>query len=117
MKTFKDLKVWEKAHKLTLEVYKITKLFPGDEKFGIISQIRRYVVSIPTNLAEGFKRRSKKDFSRFINISEGSLEETKYLLFLAKELKYLDDKKLEEVNQMCNEIGRMLNGLYKKLNP
>ena len=117
MKTFKDLKVWQKSHELTLEVYKATKYYPNEEKFGLASQLRRSASSIPTNLAEGFKRRGKKDFAHFVNVAEGSLEETKYTLFLSYELGYLDKKKLEKLNELCDEVGRMLTGLYKKLNP
>jgi len=116
MKTFKDLKVWQKSHELTLEVYKATKSYPNEEKFGLVSQLRRATSSIPTNLAEGFKRRSKKDFAHFVNVAEGSLEETKYTLFLSYELGYLDKNKLDKLNELCDEIGRMLTGLYKKLN-
>ena len=117
MKTYKDLKVWQKAHELTLEVYKITRAYPQEEKFGLISQIRRSASSIPMNLAEGFKRRSKKDFAHFVNMAESSLEETKYSLFLSVELKYLTNSNFLKINEICDEIGKMLNGLYKKLNP
>ena len=116
MKTFKDLKVWQKSHELTLEVYRITKSYPNEEKFGLVSQLRRSASSIPTNLAEGFKRRSRKDFAHFVNIAEGSLEETKYTLFLSYELGYLDKNKLDRLNKIGDEVGRMLTGLYKKLN-
>jgi four helix bundle protein len=115
VKTFRDLKVWEKAHKLVLEIYKITKNFPNEEKFGLVSQLRRSASSIPTNLAEGFKRKSKKDFAHFVNVAEGSLEETKYTLFLSCELGYLGKSKLDELSKMYDEVGRMLTGLYKKL--
>jgi len=114
--TFRDLKVWQKSHDLTLRIYKITKHFPSEEKFGIISQLRRAASSVPTNIVEGFKRRSVKEYSYFINIAESSLEETKYHLILSLDLKYLPNKDFEELESMCNEIGRMLNGLHKKLN-
>ena len=114
--TFRDLKVWQKSHDLTLRIYKITKLFPNEEKFGIISQLRRAASSIPTNIVEGFKRRSSKEYSYFLNVAEGSLEETKYHLILSCDLKYLPVKDFDELESLCNEIGRMLNGLQKKLN-
>ena len=117
MKTFRDLRVWQKSHELTLEVYGITKSFPNDEKFGIVSQLRRSASSIPTNIVEGFKRRSRKDFSHFINIAESSLEETKYGLLLSCDLGYLNKAHLNRLNEKCDEVGRMLNGLHKKLNP
>ena len=114
--TFRDLKVWQKSHDLTLRIYKITKHFPSEEKFCIISQLRRAASSIPTNIVEGFKRRSSKEYSYFLNIAESSLEETKYHLILSFDLKYLPDKDFKELESICNEIGRMLNGLQKKLN-
>jgi four helix bundle protein len=114
--TFRDLKVWQKSHELTLSIYKITKNFPSEEKFGIISQLRRAASSIPTNIVEGFKRRSNKEYSYFLNVAESSLEETKYHLILSLDLKYLQSKDFKELEDKCNEIGRMLNGLQKKLN-
>jgi len=116
MRTFRDLKVWQKAHELTLEMYKVTKDFPKEEKFGMVSQLRRSVSSIPTNIVEGFKRRSRKDFAHFINMAEGSLEETKYGLLLSFDLGYLKKPDLETLNEKADEIGRMLNALYKRLN-
>ena len=80
IKSFKDLKVWEKSHSLVLKIYKITGSFPCEEKYGLTSQIRRSVSSIPTNIVEGYKRKTTKDYLHFLNISETSLEETKYLL-------------------------------------
>ena len=76
--TFRDIKVWEKAHKLVLEIYKITGKFPSHEKYGLTAQIRRSAASVPTNIAEGYKRKSDKDFLHFLNIADSSLEETKY---------------------------------------
>jgi four helix bundle protein len=77
MKTFKELKVWEKSHNLVLNIYKLTQKFPSEEKFGLVSQLRRSASSVPTNIAEGFKRNSLKDYLHFLNLSESSLEETK----------------------------------------
>ena len=116
VKTFRDLKVWEKAHKLTLQIYQITKTFPIEEKFGIISQLRRSASSVPTNIVEGFKRRSKKEYSYFLNLADSSLEETKYHLILSLDLGYLIQKDFNELEELSNEVGRMLNGLQKKLN-
>ena len=115
-KTFRDLKVWQKSHNLTLKIYRITKQFPGEEKFGIISQLRRSASSIPTNIVEGFKRRSAKEYNYFLNIADSSLEETKYHLILSSDLEYLSKEDFNELEELCNEIGRMLNGLQKKLN-
>lgn len=115
MKTFRDLKVWQKSHKLVLEMYKITKNFPEDEKFGLTNQILRPTSSIPTNIVEGFKRKSVKDQSRFLNLSDSSLEETKYHIILTHDLGYLDEMDFKRLNDLCDEIGRMLYGLNKKI--
>ena len=115
MKTFRDLKVWGKSHELVLAIYKITKKFPGEEKFGLVSQLRRSASSIPSNIVEGFKRKSRKDFAHFINIAESSLEETKYSLLLSLDLGYLTKADFGTLSKKCDEIGRMLNGLYKKV--
>ncbi len=117
MQTFRDLKVWQKAHALVLEIYKITKKFPSEEKFGIISQLRRSAASVPTNIVEGFKRKTNKDYSHFLNLAEASLEETKYHMILSKDLDYVDEGKFNKVSDMCDEVGKMLFGLRKKLNP
>lgn len=116
MKTFRDLKVWEKAHQLVLKIYEITKKYPNSEKFGLISQIRRSAVSIPANIAEGFKRRSNKEFKQFLNIASASLEETKYYLILSQDLKYLNKADYQRVMDLADEVGKMLYSFYKKLN-
>lgn len=115
IETFQDLRVWQKAHTLILEIYKLTKCFPSDEKFGIISQIRRSSVSIATNIVEGQKRKSTKDYLHFLNLSNSSLEETKYLLLLSKDLNYINYEHYEALIHYCSEIGRMLAGLRKSL--
>ena len=106
---FQDLLVWQKAHRFALATYRSTKSFPSDEKFGLISQMRRAAVSVPANIAEGFIRRSKPDKIHFYNIAQGSLEESKYYLVLAKDLGYLGD--VSQENQLANDVGRLLNGL------
>jgi four helix bundle protein len=85
-KSFQDLLVWQKAHRLVLEVYRPTKTFPRDEQYGLTSQMRRAAVSIPANIAEGFKRKGRADKGRFINTAQASLEETRYYLILARDL-------------------------------
>jgi len=115
IKKFQDLEVWKKAHLLVLEIYKITMNFPDREKFGIVAQIRRSAASIPTNLAEGGKRSSRKDYAHFVNIAESSLEETKYHLILSKDLNYLDSGYFDQLFKMSEEVGRMLFGLRKSL--
>lgn len=93
-KSFKDLIVWQKSHQLVLGVYKYSGRFPGKEKYGLTSQLRRAITSVPANIVEGFKKRSKPDKMRFINIAQGSLEESKYFLLLAQDLNYGNSKPL-----------------------
>jgi len=115
IKTFRDLKVWEKAHKLVLEIYKVTKNFPSEERYGLVAQLRRSAASVPTNIVEGFKRKSNRDYAHFINIADGSLEETKYHIILAKDLGYIKESEFIEITDSCDEIGRMLHGFHKTL--
>ena len=112
-KNLTDLIVWQKAHLLVLEVYKITKGFPRDENYGLTSQFRRAAVSIPANIAEGFRRRGRNDKVRFLNVSEGSLEECKYYLILAKDLFYI--KENEQLMNLSEEIGKLLNAYSKAI--
>lgn len=106
---FRELDVWQEAHKLVLMVYDATKKFPDDEKFGLVSQMRRAAVSIPANIAEGFKRRGIRDKIRFYNTSEGSLEEVKYFFILSKDLSYLVSN--DDLLKQAEIVGRLLNGL------
>jgi len=115
VKTFKDLVVWQKAHALVLDLYRATKAFPQDEKFGIVSQIRRSASSIATNIVEGHKRNGRKDFLHFLNLADASLEETKYHLMLSKDLDYLDESSFQKLNLKCEEVGRILYGFQKSL--
>jgi len=110
---FEDLEVWKRAHRLVLKVYSLTRSFPKEEKFGLVSQMRRTAVSIPANLAEGFKKRTLKDKSNFYNIAQGSLEELRYYLILAKDLNYIEDS--NELIDSAEEIGKMLYGLIKSI--
>ena len=112
--SFEDLKVWQKAHQLTLTIYKITRSFPADERFGLTSQIRRSAASICSNISEGYKK-SRREFVRFLDISIGSLEETKYHLLLSRDLSYLKLDQFNELYNLSSEIGKMLNSLTNKL--
>jgi len=108
---FSNLKVWQRAQELAVRVYKSTQQFPDDEKFGMTSQMRRAVVSVSTNLAEGSKRAGRRDFARFINTSEGSLAELESLCLLSERLSYLPESERDSLVAEMNEIARMLNGL------
>jgi len=112
---FKNIKVWQKAHHLVLEIYKVTDKFPIRERYGIISQIRRSAASIATNIVEGYKRKSEKDFLHFLNIADSSLEETKYHILLALDLNYLRNEDYEALSGMAEDVGRMLYGFQAKL--
>lgn len=111
-KTFEDLIVWRKAHEFVLEIYGITRDFPQSEIYGLTSQIRRASVSIAANIAEGFKKRSKADKIRYLNISQGSCEEVRYYLILIQDLKYADSSfvrdKLEEVSKLLEAYSTVI---------
>ena len=111
-KRFEDLLVWQKAHAWVLLIYRGTRQFPSEEKFGLTSQLRRAAVSVPANIAEGFKKRTKADKARFFNISQGSLEECRYYPILARDLGYLKTTRLvdalEEVSRLLTAYGRSL---------
>ena len=111
LKTFQDLEVWKKAHALVIKVYKVTDLFPPEEKFGLTLQMRRASISIAANIIEGFKRKSNKDFLRFLNIAEGSLEELKYYLILSKDLSYIGKERFEKLTINSEEVGKMLGSM------
>jgi len=108
MKTFRDLRVWQRAHQFVLELYKSSRSWPEEEKYGLTNQIRRSASSVATNIVEGFKRMSRKDQAHFLNIAESSLEETKYHLLLSRDLGYLAQSRYDELIEMSEEIGRML---------
>src|ERR1700679_2722951 len=103
-RTFQDLQVWQKAHGLVLEVYLLTKGFPREEMFGLTSQLRRAAVSIPANIAEGFVKRGVADKLRYLNIAQGSLEESRYYLILARDLGFADLAELEALVQECSKM-------------
>jgi four helix bundle protein len=104
-RSFKDLTVWQKAHSFVVGIYKLTVNFPKAEVYGLTSQIRRAAVSVPANITEGFKKTGKADKIRYYNISQGSLEECRYYLLLAKDLEYGDTSKLSD---NAEEISKLL---------
>lgn len=116
MQDYKKLAVWSKAHLLVKDIYSLTIAFPKEELYGLVSQIRRASVSIPTNIAEGSGKASKPDFGRYLQIAFGSANEVEYLLFLAFELKYISQNNFEPLSSRLEEIKKMLAGLLKSLN-
>jgi four helix bundle protein len=115
MKNFRDLKVWEKSHQLTLDVYKTTAKFPTDERFGLISQMRRCAASILANIAEGCGRRGNGEFHKFLQIATGSAGELSYHLLLAKDLGYLENGIHDKLGANISEVQKMLAGLILKV--
>jgi len=115
MKDFKKLKVWQKAHRLTLDVYQASANFPREELYGLTSQIRRSCLSIPSNIAEGCGRGSDTDFARFLQISMGSSSEVEYLLILSRDLQILTSDVYETLSDEVIQVKRMLTSLIKTL--
>ena len=115
MQRFTELKVWRRAHELTLAVHRLTRTFPADERYELTSQLRRAATSIPANIAEGSKRNTERDYARFLNIAEGSACETEYLLILARDLKLALDAEIAPLLKELSEIGAMLFGLRAKV--
>ncbi len=113
IKTFQDILAWQKSHVLVLEVYKLTDKYPKQEMFGLTSQSRRCGVSVPSNIAEGFRRRTVNDSLNFYNIAQGSLEELRYQMFLAKDLGYVTKGEYEKFNILAEESSKVLNGWIK----
>ena len=111
-RNFQDLIVWQKAHGFVLQIYNWTEEFPKRETYGLTSQLRRAAVSIPANIAEGFKKKGLKDKARFLNIAQGSLEETRYYLILASDLGYGCSKSL---TVMLEEISKLLESYTAKI--
>ncbi len=107
-RSFQDLRVWQKAHELVIEVYRITGGFPKEEIYGLTSQFRRAAVSVPANIAEGFIKKSDADKLRFLNISQGSLEECRYYIILATDLGYVTGD-TSNVKGLMTTVSRMLN--------
>lgn len=114
-RTFEDVELWRKAHTWVLAIYKFTEVFPKHELFGLTSQLRRAAVSVPANFAEGFKKRGLADKIRFYNIAQGSLEECRYYLILARDLGYGDSRvlitSLEEISKMLESYSRSIRAV------
>ena len=113
IKTFRDIKVWQKAHELVIKIYKITIKFPVEEKYSLVNQMRRAAISVASNIVEGFKRKSVKDRIHFYNIADGSLEELKYQLLVSHDLKYITEEIYQETINLAEEVSRMFNSWIK----
>lgn len=111
--SFEHIVAWQKAHQFTLLVYQITRKFPSDELFGLTSQFRRAAVSIEANIAEGYKKLSKADKLRFLNISEGSLAECRNYIILSRDLEYIDIPQYDQLSQSLIEASKLLTAYSK----
>ena len=111
-RSFQDLMVWQKAHQLVLDVYRMTDTFPKQEIYSLTSQLRRAVVSVPANIAEGYRKSGPADKSRFLNIAQGSLEEVRYYLILANDLRYSDTSSMHSA---VDEVARMLYAYHRAI--
>jgi four helix bundle protein len=113
--SFKDLRVWQEAMKLAVEIYRVTALFPRHELYGLSQQLRRAAVSVPSNIAEGKGHRSDGEFGHFLLHARGSLLEVQTQIMIAQELKYLDSQEVQRVLASADAIGRSLNSLINSL--
>ena len=109
---FEDLVVWQKAHQFVLKVYRLTRTFPRSEIYGLSSQFRRAAVSIAADIAEGFKKRGKADKLRYFNITQGSIEESRYYLILAEDLQYGD---FDELRRLLEEVSKLLEAYSRSI--
>ncbi|MEI6207570.1 MAG: four helix bundle protein [Desulfuromonadales bacterium] len=115
MSGFKNLGVWQKSYDLTLEIYRLSKNFPQDERFGITSQIRRAAYSVPANISEGYERNYRKEYLQFLHVAKGSLGEIETFLMLSNDLGYLTIDDYNKLELQRAEIGKMLKGLISSL--
>jgi len=115
LRNYKDLKVWQKSYELCLAIYQITGTFPNDEKYGLTSQARRSAVSVPSNIAEGYGRRTTADYMRMLYIAYGSLCELETQILLSGDLGYVSDIELHRLTADISEVERMLKGLTRSL--
>jgi len=111
--SFTNIIAWQKAHAFVLEVYRCCSKFPDYEKFGLFSQFTRASVSIPANIAEGYKRLSQSEKLRFMNYAQASLEECRYYIILSKDLEYIDNDDYDKMNNLIEEVSKLLNGYVK----
>jgi four helix bundle protein len=109
MQNYRDIRVWQRAHRLVLRLYALTEMFPQTERYGLVQQLRRAAVSVAANIAEGSKRLSKRDYVRFLNIAESSLRESEYYLLLARDLHFGDERAVSELLAEAETTSRMLS--------
>lgn len=115
MNNYKDLQVWQRSIKLAVTIYKLTSVLPVEEKFGLVSQMRRCAVSVPSNIAEGSGRRTNKEFAQFLSISYGSLCELDTQVIISRELSFLSKEDVAEIEKEVGEIQKMLYALIAKV--
>lgn len=115
MHNFKELKIWQEAMELAKEIFAVTKSFPYEEKFGLVSQLNRCVVSVPSNIAEGAGRSTDKEFNRFLNIAFGSCFELKTQLLLSNEFNYITKEQTQLLTEKVRTVQKMLSGLKKSI--
>ncbi|OGY29964.1 MAG: hypothetical protein A3F33_00940 [Candidatus Woykebacteria bacterium RIFCSPHIGHO2_12_FULL_43_10] len=112
---FENLKVWEKAHEMTLKVYLVSSKFPNEERFGLVQQLRRAASSVPANIVEGNARRNIGEYLQFLNIAFASLQETKYHLYLSRDLGYINQEEYQGLIRIADEVGKMCTVLIRNL--
>jgi four helix bundle protein len=115
IRSFTDLNAWKESHKLVLLIYKVTKSFPKEEIFGLTSQMRRCAISISSNIAEGFTRKSSKEKIQFYFMAKGSLTELNNQIIIARDIKYLTKDKFQEINDLLIVVHKLINGLIRNL--
>lgn len=115
MRNFRNLKVWEKGHRLTLAIYRYTSSYPKEELYGLTSQMRRSSSSIPSNIAEGCGRNSQPQFARFLNIAFGSASELEYQIILSKDLGFIEEERFDKLFEKVTEIKKMLSSLMQQV--
>ncbi|TVQ62721.1 MAG: four helix bundle protein [Phycisphaerales bacterium] len=115
MRSFEDLTAWQLSMACCVGVYKASESFPSDERFGLVSQVRRAAVSVPSNIAEGYGRGSRQDYARFLRVARGSMNEVETQLIIAVRLGYLSDEMYREVRNQYAEAGRVLAGLIRSI--
>jgi len=115
MRDFKELQVWQKAHRFALDVYQHSRGFPAEERFGLTAQLRRAAVSVASNIAEGCGREGERELARYLSIAAGSATEAEYQILLARDLSYLPADSHRQLDAQVNEVKKMLHGFMQKL--